>query len=1193
MKKRLLALVLLLAVIISVVPSINVNADELAENVANNNEIVEVEDMALSENEVVETESLDVKLEGKKVKVAILDTGVNETEYTKNRLLEGCNDDNGHGTVIGDIIASNTNENVELIPIKVFDKDGKADIDSLVKGLYEGMDKGADVINISASSEGYNEKLRDAIEEAHNKGIYVVVSAGNCADVTTKYMPSFSTDAIVVSATDKDGEFTFYSNYGRTVDYSANGTYSNGNVTYNGTSIAAARVSSYIALLLEQNRNVEQSLLNCKEDKGEEGFDNYYGNGYLCLDYIKSQLDCKDEVEQIGLQETEEKVDYNDYSESINDTVQVAGGWFNDYWMVSNWGDFLDGALNNGATKFVLMADVSISDLWVIDGGTHYTISGSGHQLVNNRPDKGPMILVRNGGVLTTENNLVLNGNNHRNSGSGNEGGSSCVDCINATYFANQTTFCNNWNYGYLPGNDNLGGGTGFNIVAENGTNSAYGKAVGCVAYNCDGAGFFVRNDDGRGATMECENCIAYDCSWSFMTNSGVMNLKGCISNASRHDSSKDKFGGPHGGCGICYTGGSGTASNCTSQGAFAAFWVNSNGTLNNCTGKDSPHGYFGIGGSANDSKFYNNEYGISNWGGVISLNRCKAYDNSTGICSYGVTNVDNCSVYNNVVGMSIEEFITQSNQTVNMNGGECKNNTWMDVYQNGTLCLSGNATNTSNAGIYLCSGRHISVVGNLSRTSNVTLAPESNSLGRKVVEAVFVECSSILSKFKLNAIKTTSGRDGILRCGVGTNGATNTIVLSEKYTVTYKANLNKIGVSETVPSVEYFYWKEEGTLKTGQRPVLTKNGNPYTGYSFVEWNTNKYGTDTSYSKNVKTTISNDLILYAIYVDDIIPTGGIYVYPTVWENTNGFVSITALDEGSGIDKIVLYEYDISRGTSKVVRTYYHYGTNSTVNDTYYQSREGEYIYYAYIYDVDGNVTTLVSQRMKIDKSEPEIHGLENTETDWTNIAPVINVNATDFIRGTTHTGSGVNKISIIDYKGKIVATGKDRCSFTLTDEYEGRREFTIEAIDNIGQTRIEKIVTKYDKTKPVIIGDESSAVDNSIYVSNNIINQACNDHYSNSRYANDSSGIKEVKLYAYKNGKLDEVKSNSTKMTFAKEDTNNTFTCKYKIKEEEKDVEFYYLVVTDFAGNVETRKITSQRYLLTLFRTSIDESSFV
>ena len=56
---------------------------------------------------------------------------------------------------------------------------------------------------------------------------------------------------------------------------------------------------------------------------------------------------------------------------------------------------------------------------------------------------------------------------------------------------------------------------------------------------------------------------------------------------------------------------------------------------------------------------------------------------------------------------------------------------------------------------------------------------------------------------------------------------------------------------------------------------------------------------------------------------------------------------------------------------------------------------------------------------------------------------------------------------------------------------------------------------------------------------------------------------------------------------------NNTFTCKYKIKEDEKDVEFYYLVVTDFAGNVETRKITSQRYLLTLFRTSIDESSFL
>ncbi|HAQ51609.1 MAG TPA: hypothetical protein DCR12_02445 [Lachnospiraceae bacterium] len=230
--------------------------------------------------------------------------------------------------------------------------------------------------------------------------------------------------------------------------------------------------------------------------------------------------------------------------------------------------------------------------------------------------------------------------------------------------------------------------------------------------------------------------------------------------------------------------------------------------------------------------------------------------------------------------------------------------------------------------------------------------------------------------------------------------------------------------------------------------------------------------------------------------------------------------------------------------------------------------------------------------MKIDKSAPVIHGLDKTVTTWTNKAPVISVNATDYLKDTTYVGSDLKQVVIKDYNGKVMALGIDSCKFTLTDKYEGTRDFTIEATDNVGNVKTEKITTRYDNTKPVILGDESSAVDNSVYVSNNNINQACNDYYTNSRYANDSSGIKEVKLYAYKDGKLEEVKSNATRITFAFQNKDNNFTCRHKIKENEKDIEYFLLVVKDFSGNESTKKITSQRYLLTTIRTSIDESSF-
>ena len=186
------------------------------------------------------------------------------------------------------------------------------------------------------------------------------------------------------------------------------------------------------------------------------------------------------------------------------------------------------GAWLNGAKKFVLLEDIPITERWLITDGACFTINGNGHQMVNYLSQPGPMITVQNGATLITEGNLTLNGNNHRNNGAAAEGGSSAVDCINASWYGSDTTICNNWNYGYI-GVDHLGGGTGFNIVSENGSGfPAVGVFNNCRAYNCDGAAFFARNTDGRGATLICNNCVAYDSSWGFMVTDGGMYLTDC-----------------------------------------------------------------------------------------------------------------------------------------------------------------------------------------------------------------------------------------------------------------------------------------------------------------------------------------------------------------------------------------------------------------------------------------------------------------------------------------------------------------------------------------------------------------------------------------------------------------------------------------------------------------------------------------
>lgn len=66
----------------------------------------------------------------------------------------------------------------------------------------------------------------------------------------------------------------------------------------------------------------------------------------------------------------------------------------------------------------------------------------------------------------------------------------------------------------------------------------------------------------------------------------------------------------------------------------------------------------------------------------------------------------------------------------------------------------------------------------------------------------------------------------------------------------------------------------------------------------------------------------------------------------------------------------------------------------------------------------------------------------------------------------------------------------------------------------------------------------------------------------------------------------------STRGIFNASDTNSTFHMYYDVDATNEIVDYYLIVVSDHAGNISKKKLTSQQSLLTWFHTSIDRSTY-
>ncbi|MFW6237797.1 MAG: S8 family serine peptidase, partial [Halanaerobiales bacterium] len=186
-----------------------------------------------------------------------------------------------HGTHVAGIIGAVTDNgegiagtagNIQIMPVRVMDKEGAGDYGSLISGIRWAAENGADIINLSLAGSVDSSLLKEAVKDAHDQGVTIIAAAGNSGEKNL-YYPAKYEEVISVGAVGPSGERSYYSNYSSRLDLAAPGgdamdssrSYPRNRILSTGgpereyewkqgTSMAAPHVSAAAALLIASGK---------------------------------------------------------------------------------------------------------------------------------------------------------------------------------------------------------------------------------------------------------------------------------------------------------------------------------------------------------------------------------------------------------------------------------------------------------------------------------------------------------------------------------------------------------------------------------------------------------------------------------------------------------------------------------------------------------------------------------------------------------------------------------------------------------------------------------------------------------------------------------------------------------------------------------------------------------------------------
>jgi len=175
-------------------------------------------------------------LKGAGIRVAVIDTGVDNAHITlRGRVVgqadltgEGKGDDHGHGTMVAGCIAGRHDRYTGMAPealildAKVLNRQGAGLMSDVMAGVEWAADEGAQIINLSLGVDGPTDgrdplsRLCDVIA---SQGIIVIAAAGNGGPRAQSVgSPAGARGVIAVGATHKNDQLARFSARGPTAD---------------------------------------------------------------------------------------------------------------------------------------------------------------------------------------------------------------------------------------------------------------------------------------------------------------------------------------------------------------------------------------------------------------------------------------------------------------------------------------------------------------------------------------------------------------------------------------------------------------------------------------------------------------------------------------------------------------------------------------------------------------------------------------------------------------------------------------------------------------------------------------------------------------------------------------------------------------------------------------------------------------